>query len=435
MSNFDNNLQSVCRLLQKIGLRSSEKRADRSQLAAYIDTHKSFQWVGITRVIRRSFGRVALGAAAVCLMVGGLTYAAQDSLPGSPLYTVKTHINEPVMTTLAWSDSREAQTESTLAARRISELQELLNSNKLTTSTSENLLSRVADHTQAARREIAQLEMSAATKDDKAQELRSRLQALLAVEGEKMQNRLDMATTSSSSGKIAERAGKMLTELAHQHASQQPTTTKRATGLSSGGQAVINLLRVTTRQMKKSYGAYRQFNDPQKTPPPSELVSAAYTLESSLEHVNKKQHSQALDDLEETLDNLRAHASGRSHVTIQTSSKDVAVEVTSSTGTAEITDDDTVSDTQASAGLPTRQALHNQTIQEAIRKANDVLAQFSFHNIDSTSSPDQSTSTQATTTSSATTTQSATSTHPDSTTETSVSHGTSSTSTNDESAM
>jgi hypothetical protein len=276
--------------------------------------------------------------------------------------------------------------------------------------------------------------MSAATKNDKAQELRSRLQALLAVEGEKMQNRPDMATTSSSSGKIAKRAGEMLTELAHQHASQQPTTTKRATGLSSGGQAVINLLRVTTRQMEASYGAYRQFNDPKQTPPPSELVSAAYALESSLAHVNKKQHSQALDDLEETLDNLRAHASGRSHVTIQTHPTDTAVEVVSSTGTAEVTDDNTDDDTAASAGLPTRQALHNKTIQGAIGKANDMLAQFSFHNINSTSSPDQSTSTQATTTSSATT-QSATATPPESTTEKSASHGTSATSSNDESAM
>jgi len=432
MSN-NNNLQSIRRLLQKIGLQSSEKQATRNQLESHVNSNQPARLVDVQRFVRFSFSRVAVGVAILFFMIGGITYAAQDSLPGSPLYVVKTSVNEPLMSAMAWSDSEKAQTESMLAARRISELQELLNANNLTTSTSENLLSRISDRTRAARREIAQLEMSAATKDKKAQELRSRLQALLAVEGEKMQNRPDMSTTSSSSGKIAKRAGTMLTELAQKHDSRQ-STTKRDVGLSSGGQAVINLLRVTTRQMEKSYGAYRQFNDPKKTPPPSELVSAAYALESGVAHVNKKQHSQALDDLEETLDNLRAHASDHSHVTIQTSSTDTAVEVVSSTGTAEVTDDNTDDDTQASAGLPTRQALHNQTIRGAIRKANDVLAQFSFRKKDSSSRPDQSTSTQAAATSSATT-QSATSTQPESTTEKNASDETSATSSNDESAM
>jgi hypothetical protein len=437
--NEQNNIESVTRLLQKISLQQGEKRADRKRLGSYIDTTKQSRWTSIIQLAQSAFVRTAFAAAAVVFAVGGLTYTAQDSLPGSPLYVVKTNINEPFTSFMAWSNLREAETESTLAARRISELQELLNSNNITASTSADLLSRISNHTRLARQEIAELEMSSDKKDQQADELRSRLQALLAVQGQEMQKFLQSATASTTTeSRIAKQAGEKLTELALTTTDEKTTTTMKVDNLSASAQAVLGLLQVTVRQMETSYGAYLQHNNPNETPPPSGLVSAAYDLESGVVHIETKEYSSAVADLEAALDNLKHHASSRSHITMEATTTEVATNTDNNEWAS--SSQEAANSQRQPVGLPTRQALHNQTIKDAIAAGQAQLHKYSF---DTTDQNKNSTSTEATTppssTSSATITEKANQNRSTTTQKdglnTATSSSASSSDTNDESAM
>ncbi|HUQ30407.1 MAG TPA: DUF5667 domain-containing protein [Candidatus Paceibacterota bacterium] len=111
------------------------------------------------------------------LMGGGTSFAAENALPGDTLYPVKVHVNESVREALALSHEGKAHVEGDLAARRLDEIQQLLASGKLSSTTAAVLTTALEKHIAKA-----DAESDSVAKDDPAAsaELNASLKARLA---------------------------------------------------------------------------------------------------------------------------------------------------------------------------------------------------------------------------------------------------------------
>ncbi len=137
--------------LKSIRLSETEKRDMRDRLISYADMHQV-----PARPIPSPFmspfmaWRLSgLVAAVVVLMAGGIgvSYAAEDSLPGQPFYTVKVAVIEPIQGALIPTTEGKASWENVLAERRLSEASTLAAQNNLTASTSAYIEQQLALHT------------------------------------------------------------------------------------------------------------------------------------------------------------------------------------------------------------------------------------------------------------------------------------------------
>jgi hypothetical protein len=93
----------------------------------------------------------------------GVASAAEKSLPGEALYTIKVAIVEPLQGTLMVSAADKAQWENVLINRRLSEATTLAVQNKLATSTQEYLAKEVATHVALAQQDAIALSSSGDT--------------------------------------------------------------------------------------------------------------------------------------------------------------------------------------------------------------------------------------------------------------------------------
>lgn len=86
--------------------------------------------------------RLSYVAAALLLLFlagGGISYAAEGSLPGDILYPVKIHVNEQMRTNLIFSPKAKAGWEAERAGRRLAEAEELAAAGRLTAETKTEL--------------------------------------------------------------------------------------------------------------------------------------------------------------------------------------------------------------------------------------------------------------------------------------------------------
>jgi hypothetical protein len=100
-----------------------------------------------------SYSRIAIvGAMAILLLVGGtgVSFAAQNTLPGQPLYAVKVDVTEPLQGAFITSPVAKAEWQNTLAERRLEEATTLAAQNNLSSSTEAYIGSQVALHVQAS---------------------------------------------------------------------------------------------------------------------------------------------------------------------------------------------------------------------------------------------------------------------------------------------
>lgn len=84
------------------------------------------------------------------LLSGGVSYAAEGSMPGDVLYPVKVHVNENVGGAFALSPEAKAVFEAKLAERRITEATNLSAEHKLTLEQKKKLESDFAEHADLA---------------------------------------------------------------------------------------------------------------------------------------------------------------------------------------------------------------------------------------------------------------------------------------------
>lgn len=393
----DNHIPESARsALKSISLTADEKRTMRQDLRSTITAAEQSTpnqqptgWAQYLHQLLYGLGQTAVGVAVVLFMVGGLTYAAEDSLPGSPLYAVKTHINEAFINITAIGDSKTAQTQSRLAARRINELQTLINNDRLTTTTSEQLLLDIVEHTQIARENIASLESAGERKRQQANRLRSQLTALLAAESKTLQSAAHSSAASSSKGRLVHDAARKLTTIARESAGS--STTNVADGLTQS--ALVDLLSLGVERLDGVYRQYQDRHNMSETPPPQELVTAAHDLETAVTRIQSGDYTAGVRKLETlfkqtqrarrvlSVSTTSAASSTPATTTDPQAATIIAGTASSSQEAVQTADTATTSNQQMTvtdkdtktAPVPSKQNLHNNTIQEALNNAHDYV--------------------------------------------------------------
>lgn len=126
-----------------------------------------------------SFAHRPVAAALVLVMIfgSGVSYAAENALPGDALYTVKTYVNEPARVALAGSAEAKAEVQIELAERRIEEAAVLAAEGRLDSETENQLAVAFESHAAAVTENMAEADKE----DDSAStELASRFETRLA---------------------------------------------------------------------------------------------------------------------------------------------------------------------------------------------------------------------------------------------------------------
>lgn len=148
-------------MLRRIKLSTEERSSVRNHLAEYMRSNPlsragmipgvstwSAHEQSFISLLTKPF--IIVTTLALLFIVGGGAYAAEQSLPGSPLYPIKIHIIEEVRTALAVTPKAKARVETKLAERRLEELEQLTVQNAITTEIQQQLETQFETHAQTA---------------------------------------------------------------------------------------------------------------------------------------------------------------------------------------------------------------------------------------------------------------------------------------------
>lgn len=126
-----------------------------------------------------SFAHRPIAAALAFVMIfgSGVSYAAENALPGDALYAVKTYINEPAKVALAANAEAKAEVQIELAERRIEEAATLAAEGRLDAETEETLAVAFESHAAAVAENLAEADKE---DDSASSELASRFENRLA---------------------------------------------------------------------------------------------------------------------------------------------------------------------------------------------------------------------------------------------------------------
>jgi hypothetical protein len=101
-------------------------------------------------------------AAFVLLAGGSASFAAENAVPGDPLYSVKVNFNEPLLGSLKFSSAAKADWQTDIVERRLEETDQLAISGKLSAENQPVLAQNLEDSAKDAEKEIAALKASGA---------------------------------------------------------------------------------------------------------------------------------------------------------------------------------------------------------------------------------------------------------------------------------
>lgn len=94
----------------------------------------------------------------VLFISGGMSFAAENSLPGDVLYPLKVHVNERILGNIAFSQKAKAEWESARAERRLQEVERLAVENRLSAETQAQLTARISASASEAGKHITELQ-------------------------------------------------------------------------------------------------------------------------------------------------------------------------------------------------------------------------------------------------------------------------------------
>lgn len=174
------NPEQFIHTLRSITLSSDMRASMREQLAAYAQMHPVHG-----TAVRSPFTFLSLRwgmafATLVLVLVSGtgVTYAAENSVPGDVLYTVKRKVTEPMLATLATDTETKAKLQTSFAERRLEEATKLAVADKLDAKTSDYLSQEIETAAETSTALAAELEV--AGDSDTALAVRSDLEARLS---------------------------------------------------------------------------------------------------------------------------------------------------------------------------------------------------------------------------------------------------------------
>ncbi|MDB5189092.1 MAG: hypothetical protein JWL82_49 [Parcubacteria group bacterium] len=126
--------------LAGIRLSNNERLALRERLSMYADQHPAPVPASIPSPFgtffialgSRRFSTYAMALAVLIVATSGVTFAAEGSVPGDSLYSIKVKVNEPVMVALAPTATGQANVAARIATRRVDEAVTLATRGELT---------------------------------------------------------------------------------------------------------------------------------------------------------------------------------------------------------------------------------------------------------------------------------------------------------------
>lgn len=176
---------SIKKAGEHISLTPSEHERMRGVLHAYMEMKpvRSSQSIATISTQHWFFSLRPVAAVLVLMLFvssAGVSYAAENALPGDALYTVKTSINEPVRGALAVSASAKVAWATSVAGERMKEAATLAAEGRLSSTTQQELQTSFETHAQEATRAI---QMQASSTPDEGAEAAVRFEAQLSEYG------------------------------------------------------------------------------------------------------------------------------------------------------------------------------------------------------------------------------------------------------------
>jgi hypothetical protein len=163
-------LEKLFEKTRTLSLTDDERAVARQRVLSFIKTaaarksgvERRIQWSDValhpSLPLKLKYSMPILLILALLASGGGVSYAAQGSLPGDTLYPVKISINEPVVGALRIGAQAQAQWNLTLAQTRLQEAERLAAQNKLTPQLQAQIATRLEKAVAAAQKNVAQLQ-------------------------------------------------------------------------------------------------------------------------------------------------------------------------------------------------------------------------------------------------------------------------------------
>ena len=189
-NNIEEKFNSLMEYAKRNVLAKEEKEGIKSHLIYFMeknpefikDNHSPLKASFIGNIVKSMSSKPAFRYAVlviVVLLIGGagISVAAQNALPGDPLYPIKTGINEKVVALALFSDQAKAEYDINLAQLRLEEAETIAAQNRLNAQSSQEVITLLSDHFADIQNRIANLK----NKEDArvAAELNSKLETVL----------------------------------------------------------------------------------------------------------------------------------------------------------------------------------------------------------------------------------------------------------------
>ncbi len=152
-------LESLKEQSERMALAPDERLSLRESLLSYIDKNP-VKNIPVEEPVRSSFFKRSFVFVLVLIVVfagGGISYAAQRSLPGDTLYPVKVKINEPVRSFFAFSDKNRAEVDADIASDRLSEAETLNKQSRLSPAVKAQIVANFSEHIQSWNNHMSKL--------------------------------------------------------------------------------------------------------------------------------------------------------------------------------------------------------------------------------------------------------------------------------------
>jgi hypothetical protein len=187
---MDNDLRNIFNEARRLSLTAEEKAGVRAYLSALVEAmpvrtvrtgaapRGQRQGISPFSLFTRRFMPVFGLVLAASLAVGGVSYAAEGSLPGDALYPVKVAVNEEVRAAAAITPKAKAEWEAERAMRRLEEAERLAAKERLDAGVRAKLEQNFAAHAGRVAEKIVELE--AKNDAEAAAEVGTRLEGSLA---------------------------------------------------------------------------------------------------------------------------------------------------------------------------------------------------------------------------------------------------------------
>lgn len=184
-------LESLSQLCRKIRLSPQERIRGRNELVAFMQKTNASPADSrssnfLSRLYMWSRRPLWAGTMAVLLLVtftGGVSYAAESSLPGDFLYPVKINVTEEIRGAFQWNSESKAEWELERMERRLQEAENLSEAGRLQVETEDLLSGKMKEHAQVVQKRLEELEN--AGKTDQAEVLRSKIRHFIKDHEEK----------------------------------------------------------------------------------------------------------------------------------------------------------------------------------------------------------------------------------------------------------